>query len=153
MDLQKVINGLNEILSIEYAGMIQNLQHSYLVQGIEREFLRNFFRESAKRSFEKHTKLVGEKVVALGGVPTVEPAMIRQSADTMEMLQQALQLETKAQNAHKQLLPAVEDDIALRFMLEEMIFDEQLEIDQLEMLLAQKRPAVLQKEIRLKESA
>ncbi|MBI3128657.1 MAG: ferritin-like domain-containing protein [Candidatus Tectomicrobia bacterium] len=153
MDAQTAIAGLNKILSLEYSAMLQHLQHSYLVQGKERAYLRGFFRGMAEGSFKGHTKQVGEKIVALGGLPTVEPAPIRQSADVTEMLQQALEAERAAQEAQKELLAKVQDDVPLRVMLEEMIRDEQEEIEQLEMLLAQKKPVISAKVVRLTKSA
>jgi bacterioferritin (cytochrome b1) len=65
MDAQKTVDELNRILSLEYAAIFQYLQHSYLVQGLEREYLRNFFREQAKEGMDKHTKWLGEKSQAL----------------------------------------------------------------------------------------
>ena len=74
----ELIDNLNRALSLELAGVIQYHQHSFLVTGAEREVFRDFFRKQSKEAHE-HTIMVGDKIVALGGVPTVEPAMIRQA--------------------------------------------------------------------------
>jgi len=39
VDTQKVIEGLNKDLSMEYAAVIQLMQHAFLMQGYEREYL------------------------------------------------------------------------------------------------------------------
>ena len=87
----------------------------------------------------------------------MEPATIRQAADLKEMLRQALELERDAQAAHRNALKLAQggepEEIALRFMLEELVEDEQRDIDTLEMLLASKQPAITTKEVRLKKSS
>src|SRR3989304_4584269 len=76
MNVQKVIDELNKGLSLEYASVIQGLQHSFLVQGLFRESIAPMLRDHAEESF-KHAKILGDKIVALGGLPTVEPASCR----------------------------------------------------------------------------
>jgi bacterioferritin len=158
MDVQRMIEALNKSLAIEYAAVIQNNQHSFLLQGPEREYLADFFRDTAKRPLETHIKRLGEKIVALGGLPTVEPATIRQATNVQEMLRQALELEHEAQAAHHAALKLLSnkdeapEETALRVMLEEMVEQEQHEIDALDMLLASKRPAITAKEVRFKQA-
>jgi bacterioferritin len=151
MNVQDVIAGLNRILALEYAAVVQYLQHSYLVQGLEREYLADFFRDMAKKGVKTHVPLLGDKIVALGGIPTVEPGAIKQSLDTAEMLEQDLELERAAQQAQKDLLQQVQDDVPLRFMLEDMIYDEQEQIEELEKILRQKQLAIAAKELHLKQ--
>ncbi len=76
----ELVENLNRALSFELSGVIQYLQHSFLVTGQEREVFCSFFRDLSKESRE-HAELLGDKVVALGGVPTVEPGDIRQSTN------------------------------------------------------------------------
>jgi bacterioferritin (cytochrome b1) len=155
MDVQKMIEALNKSLSLEYVGVIQYYQHGFLLQGPEREYMGDFFRDKSKNTLESHVQRLGKKIVALGGLPTVEPGIIRQAADLKEMLRQALELERETQTAHHDALKLAQGDrpeeIALRFMLEELVEDEQRDIDSLEMLLASKQPAITAKEVRLKQ--
>ncbi|HWO42358.1 MAG TPA: ferritin-like domain-containing protein [Candidatus Eisenbacteria bacterium] len=157
MDVQKMIEALNKSLSLEYAAVIQYFQHSFLIQGVEREYLSGFFEASGRSSLE-HAERLGRKIVALGGLPVVEPGTIRQSTDTNEMLRQALELEREAQGAHHAALKLLggkegeAQETALRVMLEELIEAEQNDIDNLEMLLSGKRPNLASKEIRLKQA-
>ena len=72
---------------MELAAVIQYSQHSYLVTGHEREIFKDWFRDQAEEA-QEHAESLGDKIVALGGVPTVEPAMIRQSVNVDEMLKQ-----------------------------------------------------------------
>jgi bacterioferritin (cytochrome b1) len=157
MDGQSITEALNKSLSLEYAAVIQYYQHSFLIQGTEREYVSDFFRSKGRSSLE-HAERLGKKIVALGGLPVVEPGTIRQATDTTEMIRQALELEREAQHAHHgalKLLSAKDEDpeeTALRVMLEELIEAEQDDIDNLELLLSNKRPSVTAKEIHLKQA-
>src|SRR6185295_16797819 len=100
---KNVIDGLNKALSLEWAGCILYLQHSFLVHGLHREVFRPFF---TTRSAEcrDHATLLGEKIAALGGLPTVEPASIKQATEVDELLQQDLDLEKSAVAAYYDVL-------------------------------------------------
>ena len=80
MDKTKLIEKLNEILKWEYAGLVQYTQFSFLVQDTWREVYYKFFRENGEEAL-KHAHLVGDKITALGGVPTVERGAVKQSTD------------------------------------------------------------------------
>ncbi len=152
MDIQRVIDELNKLLSMEYAGAIQYLQHSFLVHGIYRESYKDFFRGRSKESME-HARTLGEKVVALGGLPTVEPATIRQSEDLEEMLRQNLEFETKSLGLYKELLRLVQEDVPLRVMVENFCLEEQEHVEELEKMLSKKSVSVRVKEIRPKKAS
>ena len=133
----ELIENLNKALSLELTGIIQYSQHSYLVTGAENEEFRPFFRAGAKEA-QAHSEFLGDKIVALGGIPTVEPAEIRQSTDLKEMLQQNLQLERDAMAAYMDAWRSCGDeDLATRFWLESQVVEEQTHIDELERLTSE----------------
>lgn len=147
----ELIENLNHALSLELAGIIQYSQHSYLVTGIEREVYRGFFRDQAEEA-QAHAQTVGDKIVALEGLPTVEPAMIRQSSDLKEMLAQNLQLERDAIAAYMAAWSSCgEEDLPTKFWLEERIAEEQLHIEELEKLTSERQANVQQEKITLRE--
>ncbi|MGH9941002.1 MAG: ferritin-like domain-containing protein [Pyrinomonadaceae bacterium] len=151
MENTKLIESLNRALSLELAGIIQYMQHSFLVTGVEREVYRGFFRDQSEEA-QDHAKMLGDKVVALGGVPTVEPAMIRQSTDLAEMLRQDLELEREAMKVYNEAWEACTDaERATRFLLEERIAQEQLHIDELEKLTNERRANVTKERITLRQ--
>lgn len=127
MDPQQAVAALNKALSLEYAGLIQCLQHSFLVQDLWREVYTDFLKDSSE-SCHTHARQLGEMITALGAVPTVEPAPIKQSADLAEMLQQDLALEHEMLRAYLDAIKVVADDVPLRVMLERMAEDEQRSI-------------------------
>jgi bacterioferritin len=147
----ELIENLNKALSLELAGVIQYSQHSYLVTGIEREIYRGFFRSQAEEARD-HAQFLGDKLVALGGVPTVEPAMIRQSVDLKEMLQQNLELEREAMEAYMQAWNSCgEEDLPTKFWLEGQIAEEQIHIEELEKLTSERTSKVNSERIVLRE--
>ena len=147
----ELIEYLNKALSLELSGVIQYSQHSYLVTGIEREIYRGFFRDQVEEA-QKHAEFLGDKIVALGGVPTVEPAMIRQSTDLKEMLKQDLELEREAMSAYMNAWNSCgEEDMPTRFWLEGQIAEEQIHIEELEKLTSERTASISREKIVLKE--
>ncbi len=133
----ELVENLNKALSLELTGIIQYSQHSYLVTGVENEEFRPFFRAQAKEA-QAHAEFLGDKIVSLGGIPTVEPAPIQQSTDLLEMLKQDLQLERDAMAAYMDAWRSCGDEhLATRFWLEAQVVEEQTHIDELERMTAE----------------
>ena len=136
MDTKKVIVALNKTIAFEHTATLQYQQHALLVNGLWRKVFTDFFSSQAKSSLEHATKF-GQKVVALGGVPTVEiGGTVRQSTEVAEMLTQNLALEKETMQAYLDAHALTEGDIALRTMLESQIESEQRDIEELAMYLA-----------------
>ena len=151
MAREDLIENLNNALSYELAGVIQYSQHSYLVTGADREIFKGFFRDNAEEA-QDHAETLGDKIVALGGVPTVEPAMIRQSTDVKEMLKQDLELEREAMAAYMSAWRSCDDnDLPQKFWLEGQISDEQMHIEELEKLTNERKSRVNSERIILRE--
>ena len=147
----ELIENLNKALSLELAGVIQYSQHSYLVTGTDREVFKEYFRDMAEEA-QDHAEKLGDKIVALGGIPTVEPAMIRQSTDLKAMLQQGLELEREAIAVYMAAWAACDDnDLPQKFWLEGQIADEQMHIEELEKLTSERTAKVNTDKIILRE--
>ncbi|HEX8651388.1 MAG TPA: ferritin-like domain-containing protein [Pyrinomonadaceae bacterium] len=148
---QSLIDNLNRALSLELSAVIQYMQHSFLVTGIEREVYRSFFRKLSEES-QDHARTLGDKIVALGGVPTVEPSMIRQSTDLTEMLRQDLALEREGMASYMAAWESCKDeDRPTRFMLEERIASEQMHIEELEKLTSERKASITREKITLQQ--
>jgi bacterioferritin len=128
---EELIKRLNEALAWELAGSIQYMQAAVMLTGHAREIFYDFFQESSKEALE-HAEAVGNKIAALGGIPTVEPAQIRQAADVDGMLEAALALEEEALAAWErshEVADAANPGTA--FWIEEHIAEEQEHVDHL----------------------
>ena len=150
MDTGRVIDALNKAVALEHAACIQYKQHALLVRGLWRKVYAEFFREES-RSAQEHAYQFGQKIVALGGVPTIEVGTaVRQSLELEEMLQYDLELERQAKQAYLDALALCEDDVALRNMLEDQIEDEQRDIEELELILEEVQTAAVTPEMQLR---
>lgn len=134
----KIIDKLNDCLRHEWTGVAQYSQSGFLVAGLWREVYSGMFFDSAKESFG-HARQVGEKIVALGGVPTVERNPIKQSEDVQEMLNAALDFEMKAVKMYTEALTLAEGDRALEVWLEDLLNEEQDGVDKLLRILRDPR--------------
>lgn len=147
----ELVENLNRALSMELAAVIQYSQHSYLITGPEREVFREWFRDQAEEA-QDHAESLGDKIVALGGVPTVEPGTIRQSVELTEMLKQDLELEREALNVYMAAWASCDDnDLPQKFWLEERISEEQVHVEELEKLSSERKSHVNQEKIVLRE--
>lgn len=130
----KLLDKMNEILRHEWTGVAQYAQAGFVVAGLWREVYANLFFENAKESFG-HARLVGDKIVALGGVPTIERNPVKQSNDLAEMLNHALAFESTAVKLYTEALAHCGDDRALEVFLEDILKEEQEGVDEISKLL------------------
>lgn len=126
---EEFISRLNTALSWELAGVIQYMQHGVMLTGPLRETLDEFFQDGSREARD-HAEIVGNRIAALGGVPSVEPARIRQAATPEAMLEAALALEEDALEAWQACRDAA-DAVAPGYLywLEEHIAEEQDHVD------------------------
>ena len=142
MDKAAMIEKLNEILKWEYAGLIQYTQFSFVVQDTWREVFSKFFRENGEEALD-HAHAIGDKIVALGGVPSVERGEVKQSTELQEMLEYSLEVESKQVQLYTEAIDLCgERDVALRVLLEDICRDEQEGVDHLEKLLKKRELAI-----------
>jgi bacterioferritin len=138
MNLDTVIGLLNEIIKHEWTGVAQYSQAGFMVQGLWREVYSEKFFEAAEESFG-HAKKIGEKIVALGGVPVAERNQVKQSNDVQQLLEYGLEFESKAVELYCKALAACEDDKPLSIFLEDILIEEQEGVDELTKILREFR--------------
>src|SRR5262245_28484442 len=134
MDTSKIIDKLNAILRHEWTGVAQYAQAGFVVTGLWREVYSNMFFDSAKESFG-HAQTIGEKIVAMGGLPTVERNPVQQANSIEDMLAFSLEFESKAVQLYTEALELAEDDRALVVLLENILLEEQDGVDHITKLL------------------
>jgi bacterioferritin len=150
MNSPRVIEALNKAVALENTAVLQYKQHALLVRGLWRRVFSEFFSGESRNALE-HAHKFGQKIVALGGVPTVEiGATVRQSLQVEEMLRQDLDLERQAMQAYLAAHSLCEDDVALRNMLEDQIEQEQRDIEELELYLDMVKTGALAPEVNLR---
>ncbi|HXG20538.1 MAG TPA: ferritin-like domain-containing protein [Methylomirabilota bacterium] len=149
MDAKKVVTALNKAIALEHTAVLQYKQHALLVSGLWRKGFADFFSSHSKSSLE-HAEKFAQKVVALGGVPTVEVGTVHQSTELEEMLHQDLTLEKDTMQAYLDAHALTEGDVALRTMLEAHIEAEQRDIEELEMYLGMVKTKGVEREVNIR---
>jgi bacterioferritin (cytochrome b1) len=129
----ELIGILNEAVSLEYTAVIQYNQHSVLVTGRDRVLFEGFFKDSAQESLQ-HAKMWAERIVYLGGVPSVEVGDIRQSSNVTEMLEMDLELEQRAVEVYTRAHAACKHQPTV-YMLENHILDEDQDVEKIKKML------------------
>jgi bacterioferritin len=136
MNRETLIEHLNEDLSGELQAIVQYLQHSFLVKGLKRIPIHDQLEANSKDEMG-HAEMLAERIVAMGGVPTVRPRPIVQP-DTMEaMLEADLAGENRALADYAVRIKEAAEagEIGTSLILENILVDEQGHADGLVMLL------------------
>lgn len=133
---EQMIELLNGDLASEYAAVIQYLTYAARVTGPNRNELSEFFREEIPGETE-HARFLADKIVALGGVPTVTPSDVPQVAGNKEMLEAVLAAEKSAVARYTERASQAEamGQKGLQVQLEDMVADETGHMEQVERIL------------------
>lgn len=140
MNTEAIIEQLNEILKHEWTGVAQYSQASFIIEGVWREVYASKFEDDAKESFG-HAKLIGDKIVSLGGVPVAQRNEIKQSRNLQEVLQNSLEFESKAAEMYTKALELAEGNRALVIFLEDILLQEQEGVEEYTKLLRESEAA------------
>ncbi|MDQ3389529.1 MAG: ferritin-like domain-containing protein [Gemmatimonadota bacterium] len=135
-DVKELIEGLNEDLAAEYQAVVMYRTYASLATGPYRQELRGFF-ESEIPDELGHAALLADKIVALGGTPTVTPAAVPMARDNREMLENALQGEIETIERYTKRIQQAEraGEIAIKVQLEDLIVDESAHRDDIRRML------------------
>lgn len=135
-DNTSLIDGLNEDLAAEYEAVIMYRTYASLVSGPWRQELRAFFEGEIPDELG-HAGYLADKIVALGGTPTVAPGAIPVAKDNKEMLENSLQAEIDTIARYTRRVEQAESagEVALKVQLENMILDETTHRDDIRRML------------------
>ncbi|MDP9347882.1 MAG: ferritin-like domain-containing protein [Gemmatimonadota bacterium] len=135
-DIRELIDGLNEDLAAEYQAVIMYRTYAALVTGPYRQELRAFF-ESEIPDELGHAAFLADKIVALGGVPTVTAAPVSIAKDNREMLENTLQAEVDTIERYMLRVEQAEraGEVAIKLQLENLIVDESNHRDDIRRML------------------
>jgi len=134
MDKPRLVEKLNQAIALELCALLQYNQYAQVLMGPDRRIWRDFFKESSDHGL-KDARTFGSRVVSLGGVPTVEPAPVKQTNDIREMLTNALELERRLVEVYSEALDIGRDNPAYRNLLEEQVLHEQTDVEEIEKYL------------------
>jgi len=95
VDTSTMIDRLNEDLAGELAAIIQYITYAAKATGPYRPQLAQFFLNEVPDE-QKHAQFLANKIVALGGEPTVVPNLVPAAEDNHDMLRAILKAERTA---------------------------------------------------------
>lgn len=123
--VQTLIDGLNTDLAAEYQAVIMYRTYASLVSGPYRQDLKAFFEGEIPDELA-HAAFLADRIVALGGTPTVDVAPIPVTTDNRKMLENALQAEVETIERYTRRIAQAEaaGDIGIKVQLEDLIVDE-----------------------------
>ena len=135
-DVQKLIDGLNEDLAAEYQAVVMYRTYASVVSGPYRQELRAFF-ESEIPDELGHAAFLADKIVALGGSPTVDVASIPTTTEPRQMLENALRAEEDTIERYKKRIELAEQlgEVSIKVQLENLIVDESQHRDDIRRML------------------
>jgi bacterioferritin len=125
MEKKTLIDHLNKDLAGELSAIIQYLTYAAKATGPYRPQLSAFFLTEATDE-QLHAQFLANKIVALGGEPTTQPAPVPKAADNRSMLEAVLAAELQAGKDYTQRAKEAEEfgDKGLAVQLEDMVRDE-----------------------------
>lgn len=135
-DVKELIDGLNEDLAAEYQAVIMYRTYAALVTGPYRQELKAFFEGEIPDELG-HAAFLADKIVALGGTPTVTPLPVAIAKDNREMLEYALQGEMDTIERYTRRIEQAEKagEISIKVQLEDLIVDESNHRDDIRRML------------------
>lgn len=139
-DNKEIIQRLDKILEAELSGVVRYLHYSFMIFGPNRIPITGWFRGHANEGMA-HAVLIGEKITALGGHPSIKVKPVPETNDhnVLGILKESLEFERETIQMYHDLLSVVKDDIALEEMVRKLIAEEIGHIEEVEkMCRAQK---------------
>jgi bacterioferritin len=134
MNKPALIEKLNHAISLELCAIIQYNHYASVLGGADRRVWHELFEHMSEGGL-KDARTFAFRVTVLGGIPTTEPAPVRQAATITEMLNNALEHERALVAAYTAALDQASDNPAYRNLLEDQIAHEHEEVEELELYL------------------
>ncbi|MDZ7372707.1 MAG: ferritin-like domain-containing protein [candidate division KSB1 bacterium] len=105
----KIIDALNEALSLELGALTQYMWHHVMARGLESPG----FREEVKKisiAEMRHAEALAERIFYLGGEPTVKIGPVKVGGDLKKMIDDDVKAEEEAIALYKRIFEMAKDD-------------------------------------------
>ena len=134
-DRAAIIAQLNKLLEIELSGITRYLHYSFMVFGASRIPISAWFRDQATEGMA-HAILVGEKITALGGDPSISVRAVPpiRHNTVRAMLEESLSFEHESVDEYHHLL-SMADDVALEEFARAQILAETTHLEEVDKML------------------
>lgn len=131
-----VVAQLNKLLEMEISGVTRYLHYSFMVFGANRIPIVAWFRDQANEGVA-HSVLVGEKITAYGGEPSVaaRPVPATRHQSLRAMLEESSVFERESLGEYQRLLGMSGDDVALEEFARTQILAETDHLEEVDKML------------------
>lgn len=131
-----VLETLGEIFQMEMAGVSRYMHYSFMIMGHNRIPIQKWFRDQATESMQ-HAIVIGEKITALGGHPSLVSASIQetQTHSVNDILRESLSFEMNTLLKYKALVKLAGDDIALEELARDFVKVETEHIEEVQKMI------------------
>jgi bacterioferritin len=136
MTKQALIEALNDDLAHEFQAILAYTRWSAEVSGPHRDLLRAMFQREIPDELG-HAQFLADKIVVLGGTPTVTPAAVPEAPTNRARLEAVLAMEQQAIQGYTERARQAEEvgELGLKVRLEQMVSDETEHYEEVKMLL------------------
>jgi len=133
---KELIDGLNKALSDEITRIVTYLNQSFMVFGPSRNALHETLEKIAIKEMN-HMELLSERIVGLGGVPTVKSKDMEQTYVVENMLKMDAKYEKEALETYMKIrdIAKKENELATVNLIEQIMLDEQSHLDEINKML------------------
>ena len=127
---------LNEILEMEVSGVVRYLHYSLMITGPNRIPITKFFRDRAQEAI-LHATIIGEKITALGGHPSLKVSSVPETKThtVMDILEESLSFERQGIEMYGSILPLCQGNIALEELVRDLVRQETEHVEEVEKML------------------
>jgi len=134
MDKEKVIDFLNQAISLEYQAYMQYFYQSLKLRGVSTMALKQLLAKEADIELG-HSKTLAAQVACMGGTPTFEinPPEIGDTAQ--DMIKNNIKREEMAIKLYRQILTLVGEDEQLYEIIRQILQDELGDMDEFKLLI------------------
>jgi bacterioferritin (cytochrome b1) len=134
MDKAKVIELLNQAISLEYQAYIQYFYQSLKLRGVSTMALKQFLVQEADIELG-HSKTLATQVAYLGGTPAFKISDPIIGDTPQEMIRNNIKREEFAIKLYRQIMSLVEEDEQLYEIIRQILQDELGDVDEFKLLI------------------
>jgi bacterioferritin (cytochrome b1) len=134
LDVDAAIERLNHALALQYRSVLAFTVAAGSVTGFEHQGMADLLWRFAQAELDDARRIV-EKIVTLGGEPTVAPAAVERHRSPEDMVGWLVEVERETLEAFQDVIPTTghtADSEALEHRLEHLIMRKQEQVDALE---------------------
>jgi bacterioferritin len=120
----KIIDALNDALSLELAALTQYMWHHVMAKGLESPGFRDEVKKISIAEM-RHAEALAERINYLGGTPTIKIGQVRVGGDLQKMISDDVKAEEEAIELYKKIYELAKDDPVTQDLILKILGEEE----------------------------